>query len=321
MNLIICTTPLQVVIAERIIEKYPEEEFIGVMLVSSSNNKQKYYYEKLSKVTRSSYWFNLEKYKGRLRYLIFFIYCRYFLFSNKRFSRVFLSSIDSVCLQAMISGQNQEEIEIFTFDDGSANIHKDSMFYIEPQTRLGKVAYRCLGNKYSITKIKEKSFLHYTIYEGFDNIIENTEFIPLFKCNAVQEVDNDKECISIFLGQPIFDIDELNIKYISSAVEKLGIDFYFPHPREKFKIDNVEYIETNLIFEEYLINEMLLNNASCKYKIYTFFSSGILNLVGLRENIEVIAVKFNEIPEKYSGVYSLFLQNGIKILDISKEME
>lgn len=39
MNLIICYTPLQVLIAERIINLYPNEKFYGVMLCSAKKSE------------------------------------------------------------------------------------------------------------------------------------------------------------------------------------------------------------------------------------------------------------------------------------------
>ncbi len=39
MNLIICCTPLQVLIAEKIIAKFPHTSFYGVMLSTVSNKK------------------------------------------------------------------------------------------------------------------------------------------------------------------------------------------------------------------------------------------------------------------------------------------
>lgn len=319
MNLIICTTPLQVLIATRIIAKFPQEHFVSVMLVSNINDKQQNYYDKLKKVSKKSYIFDLSKYKNKFLYLIFFLYCRYILFFRKNFSKIFLSSIDAVYSQAMLSSQNKDKIKLFTFDEGTANIYKNSMFYKDCQSTQGKLIYKLLGNKYSIEEIKKNISLHYTIYEGFDNIINNTEYVSLFnydKQNIIR--GGDKKEISIFLGQPIFDNDFLNIKYISKVIEELGIEFYFPHPRETFKIDGVKYIDTNLIFEEYFINEILPTITSCKYKIYTFFSSGLLNLVSLGDAVELVAIRFDEMPDKFSGIHSLFLQNGIKILDISK---
>lgn len=47
MNLIICCTPLQVLIAERIIEKFPEQKFYGVMLTTVENAKMAFYRERL----------------------------------------------------------------------------------------------------------------------------------------------------------------------------------------------------------------------------------------------------------------------------------
>ncbi|KYL06621.1 CMP-N-acetylneuraminate-beta-galactosamide-alpha-2, 3-sialyltransferase, partial [Mannheimia haemolytica] len=48
MNLIICCTPLQVLIAEKIIEMHPNERFYGVMLSTVKNAKFDFYQARLA---------------------------------------------------------------------------------------------------------------------------------------------------------------------------------------------------------------------------------------------------------------------------------
>lgn len=63
------------------------------------------------------------------------------------------------------------------------------------------------------------------------------------------------------LGQPIFERDdEKNIALAEKVIQQFGIDLYLPHPREKYELENVEYINTNLIFEDYIFQEFSHKN-------------------------------------------------------------
>ena len=65
------------------------------------------------------------------------------------------------------------------------------------------------------------------------------------------------------MGQPIYELlidiseckkNDKNIYFSKLAIENFRIDFYYPHPREKYRIDNVEYIVSDLVFEDYLLS-------------------------------------------------------------------
>ncbi|STO59398.1 glycosyl transferase family protein [Canicola haemoglobinophilus] len=49
MNLIICCTPLQVLIAEKIIDLYPENKFYGILFDALDNKKFELYGKRLKK--------------------------------------------------------------------------------------------------------------------------------------------------------------------------------------------------------------------------------------------------------------------------------
>ena len=49
MNLIICATPLHILIAERIIEQNPKEDYFILTYLNTDNPKTLYYHEQLKK--------------------------------------------------------------------------------------------------------------------------------------------------------------------------------------------------------------------------------------------------------------------------------
>ncbi|WP_249961433.1 glycosyltransferase family 52, partial [Histophilus somni] len=106
--------------------------------------------------------------------------------------------------------------------------------------------------------------------------------------------------------------EEKNIRLIKEVIAKFKIDYYFPHPREDYYIDNVSYIKTPLIFEEFYAERSIENNI----KIYTFFSSAVLNIV-TKENIDRIYALKPKLTEKaYLDCYDILKDFGIKVIDI-----
>ena len=82
--------------------------------------------------------------------------------------------------------------------------------------------------------------------------------------------------IKIFLGQPINEINnkELINKY-NDIVKQLKSIRYFPHPKETKIFSNVDYINSNMIAEDYIYH--LLKEYNQIY-LYTISSTAILNI-------------------------------------------
>lgn len=70
--------------------------------------------------------------------------------------------------------------------------------------------------------------MHYTLYKGESNIIDNTCYLEIFNFNIkLLPIENGKK-IKIFLGQPLYNINnEFTDDYIFSILEKLKINIYF----------------------------------------------------------------------------------------------
>src|SRR5690606_13194595 len=161
---------------------------------------------------------------------------------------------------------------IYTFDDGTANINKESIYY--RNLKIGfieSIIRKILGIKYQRDDIKKTSISHYTLYPSHDNIIPSTipiQFLNTKSSELLKDSNNaNQETISVFLGQPLDRIDSyFNDEFIKKIIKKYRINYYFPHPRERTIIEGVNYIESELIFEDYLISLITKNK---KINIYT----------------------------------------------------
>lgn len=309
MNLILCYTPLQVLIAEKIIEQHPNEAFFGVMIYSTQNKKFEYYQQRLAQ--KCNAFFAMHQKIDRLGLLkqLCKLKCH---FTGKQFDKVFLASINDLQMQVILSTIKFNTL--FSFDDGTANIVPTSVFYQEePNTLIRKCINLLFGNRFSTKKIKAISKQHFTIYPHLANIIENTQPIQLGTSKST--LSSNDSVKSILLGQPVYLDKQKNIELAEKVIQQFNIDYYLPHPREQYKLDKVSYLETPFIFEDYISQ-----NSNQHYRIYTYFSSAVLNVLNL-ENIEVIALRIETDEPAFIACYDLFQNANIKLIDIREKDE
>ena len=165
--------------------------------------------------------------------------------------------------------------------------------------------------------VKEKSLLHYTIYPNISNIINKTKVVSIFNTENYDNVRSDEKLIKVFLGQPFYNSSIRNKDFIEKIVKKLDIDFYIPHPREDYRVENVTYVESKLVFEELFAKEF--SNKKCI--IYTFYSGAILNLLNL-SSVQLISILPKELDDLIIPIkvvnesYGLFKRLGIEVLEI-----
>jgi beta-galactosamide-alpha-2,3-sialyltransferase len=313
-SLIMCVTTLQIIIAEKIIQSRPTEDFDVIIFGLENNQKFNYYAEKLKKYAKA-YWYSHVVYKSSIYNLINFLkFIFQFSFNgfNKKYDNYYLSSIDSRYFQYILSKKTNSS-SVFTFDDGTANIVKTSIYYLRNlnDEKKNKI-FKSLGIKYFQDDIKSMSKLHYTIYPQFENIIENTKEIKLFNNNVKNKV-RDK-CLNIFLGQPYEEFDSnLSADNIEKLMDQLNIDLYFPHPREKNNIKNVENVNTKKIFEDYIV-DFLDRNEDCYLNIYTFMSSAALNVKSF-DSINIYFIQTHTLINKYPDFFNMLKNHNFNILE------
>lgn len=320
MNLIICTTPLQVLIAEKIIELHREENFIFKMIVLFDNGKNRKYYERLSrKVKESEYIF-----VNRDKYIIECINLKFKSFFHKKVKKVFLANIDEGHIHIQIYIYNffkNQNIIIETFDDGTANISKSSFFYKKEdfslKTILKYATKFLLLSPINMSDIKNRIHMHYSIYNGMSNIVENVTYIELFDCIKLKAKSSKVLGKVILIGQPIYELNseifskQDYIELVSKIFKELNVDMYFPHPRENVNIKGINYIDSSYIVEDYLCETMNLKES---YIIYNFFSGAIFPFLHLK-NVKIISIQSDKL-KLLDDHYNLMRKKRVEILYI-----
>lgn len=315
MNLIICTTPLQSLIANALIQQIGGD-FIGIYMVYQDNEKQQYYAKKLQQSCNNMQYIvlknqdmkaqfqTLSKIKNTLKHLNIY---------KKNIGNIYIASIDLLFIQYILAKVNYKML--FTFDDGTANLFKTSMYYHDKTNFSKKIFKKIIGIDDNIHTIKQKSVKHYTIFYGQENIIANTEFVQLLIQNKTHtNKKNETARKKILLGQPFNHImsERAYKNMILYTMEYFGINAFYPHPRETAHLDDsVTVIKTEKIIEDYLIDE-LLKNDELEFEIYTFTSTAIFSLKNMSRVVTCV-VKSGELYS-LSKEYEFLEEQGFRIL-------
>ncbi len=315
MNLIICATPLHILIAERIIEQNPKEDYFIVTYLSDPNNpKYLYYHHRIARKCSGNILLVKSQKIGHIHACLNIMHRINLGLTIPRCEKVFLANTEIPDIHLILI--KQRKAEIITYDDGSRNITRNN----EEVFSLGRIyqyLYKCSLIP-SMQQLLERKSKHYSIYK-YPNNMGPSEYIPLFTTDIESEGKKFNEEEHILLGQPIYELEiqsKIKNTILSEQVIKdYHITKYFPHPRESYHISGVENIDTPLIIEDYLIQK-LKKHPERKYIIYSYCSTAVLNLQGISNQIEFVLLKPQDTPELVQGVYDLFEKLGFQITQL-----
>lgn len=299
-DLLICKTPFQVCLGLKVLEKVSSKNKEGLFFILNKNKKYDFYASKLNENVEKSFSIRvLNSY-----FYLFTILWTLFKMKGKKYEKVYLASIDCFLVQLVLSHIRFKEL--YTFDDGTANIFKDSAYYkvISRNFKL-KILDFIFKNKYDINRIKEESINHFTIYNDLPNIVTNT--ININKSKIHYNDYTNLKSVNFFLGQPYYEFDKrINNVIINKILNDFNIYYYYPHPREKkgTLYQDVEIVNSNLIFEDFIVN-YLSDNPNISVVLYTFCSGSALNLISL-PRVKVIYLYDTVLKEKYNNLYQIF---------------
>lgn len=316
MNLIIAFTPLQILVALKIIEKHSDEDFYGVVFAKRKHTKILAYAKKLENACKHFQFIPVSEKLGSLSGNIDILRWTYYGLKIPQANNIYLCNVDMPMTRLLLS--RQKRAKFISFDDGSRNLSNEAIQNEENQGTFYK--YICkIFRIPSAQDLLDKQIKHYSIYP-YPNNMGSFEYLPLFTPSPDREIRIFTEEETLLLGQPMYEQQgdramEKNIAFTKQVIEDYHITKYFPHPREEYHITNVEYIDTPLIIEDYLIQE-LKEHPERKYIIYSYCSTAVLNLQGISNQIELVLLKPQDVPELLQGVYTLFEKLGLQITQL-----
>ena len=266
-NLIIATTPLQAKIANYIQKLYSEEKFLKVYITPMMNERQEHYSRDFDLVFHVTDEATYEQALNKCA---------------KEYDKIFYASFDNQLILDIVARSKYKHL--MSFDDGYADIYPKGM-YAQPLNNMQV-------GKYGLTRddLINNTEKHYTLYDSDFHVVAKEKLVHLenfFKLD-IEPVKNGKTA-KVLLGQNFSEEDEsISVNFITIYAKALNVDYYVPHPKEKFKIDNVKYLVTPLIFEDALVE---LFKEYEFVEVYHFTSSVSLHL----KNTENIVVKGIEV--------------------------
>lgn len=268
-NLIIATTPLQAKIANYIQNLYSEEKFIKVYITTVMNERQAYYSQNFDLVFHVT---DEATYEQALNEC------------SKEYDKIFYASFDNPLILDIVARSTYKQL--MSFDDGYADIYPKGMYAL-PLNNMQV-------GKFGLTRddLINSTERHYTLYDSDFHVVAKEKLVYLenfFKLD-IEPVKNGKTA-KVLLGQNFSEKDEsISVNFITTYAKALNVDYYVPHPKEQFKIDNVKYLVTPLIFEDALVE---LFKEYEFVEVYHFTSSVSLHLKNTQNvSVKGIAVQY-----------------------------
>lgn len=276
--LFLCKTPLQAIIILRIIELLNIKEYDVVYLTKNNTSTDQNYFKKISSNSCNYYYiFSHKVGKGFNTVIDIFEIIR---LSNSLISDlyqdIYVASFDNLIFRYIL--KNNPSAKIKSFDDGTANITPSSS-YFNYDKRKRTILLNKLLSIPDTKKVKQLIEKHYTIYNGFNNIVDEDKLvlIPLFQFNnAIKRPENAKD-LTVFIGQPFHEyLNENEIKKVQNWLSSIHIDYYIKHPREdKPIVSNTSYLDTKSLIAEEAIWKLSNKN---RVTIVSGYSTVLFNM-------------------------------------------
>ncbi|MFV5458431.1 glycosyltransferase family 52 [Acinetobacter baumannii] len=299
-NLFVCLTPFQIYFSMKIIESKNIENAL-ILLIDLSNSSKNYYYLERARLQCKCEVLAYKEVNNK-KILKLFGFLRFILsnFFLKKFNSIYMASLHDKYIHILMKFISFDKI--IGFDDGVANLNKNGAYF---------------NDEYIKRNIINKMDKHYTVFLDVENIVgkEKIEVLNIF--NGVYGASHIKNSVKFFVGQPI---DELfkskGEDYLSSIIKSLGVDFYFKHPREKYVINGVAYVDSHEIFESYL-ERFLVDNPNTEVLIYTFISTVVFNVSNF-SNVKLFSLYDDELYAKYKSLYDLAEDFNIEMKSLNE---
>ena len=222
MNLIFCTSPFQVLVA-REVARHTNLEFYGMYLMMSNDSRQLIYAEKMKEFCKEVCILEEETLRESLQQFL----------SDIVITSLYLGSLDNPVAYSFF---NPNQMQLFTFDDGSTSIIVPNM-YTQNLHRVVSPLGLTLGQMMSLSQ------KHFTVFNQTE-LFEKKRQVRLTLNTKPEEFQraNNGKVIRVFLGQAlgsIYDAGDIQItkQLTEKAIQDCKADIYYPHPRAIVEIE------------------------------------------------------------------------------------
>ena len=208
--------------------------------------------------------------------------------------------------------------QLYTFDDGTANIFPNSSYFQPlPKSLPLQLFKHAVGITYpSIPSILAISKKHFTIFPQEKNIIATTEPVYLFD-KVDHPPDENLPVKRLLLGQALdnFIGDKAYADIVETMVKAFHLDAFCPHPRENLDFSHLlPVIDSDKIIEDYL-SEALQQNPQQRFEIYTFISTAVFSLKEFPRT-QVFMVYTQALWDKFPDAYQFLASRGFTLVNL-----
>lgn len=327
-HVFICITPLQVLIAQRIIADLIAQpaQIIGLYLPYADTAKHRHYFAKLQAVCDQAAFVVLKNQTWQQRFVTLYQLKHTLKRLNlwqQPVERVYLASVDVLFLQYVIAKINFHQL--YTFDDGTANIFPNSSYHQPlPKSRAMQAFKKLLGVRYAdVGAVLAASQAHYTIFPHEKNVIAHTIPIALYPDRPatlakIATVTPPQQTVKrLLLGQGLdaFIGAAAYRELVQAMITRFDIDAFVPHPRERLDFGALlPVLATDNIIEDYVMAE-LRQHPNQVIEIYTFMSTAVFTLKDLpRTRITLV---YNRVLwQRFGEAYQFLASRGFHLVDI-----
>jgi len=298
--LFFCRTPLQAMIAMRLMGKGRSPNFV-VYYANSDSDKHLFYFNQISAARKIFITWRPIKVSDTLTDLV--AYWRLpSQFRKRKYTELYGASIGSIPFSLML--RDNPDAVVKTFDDGTLNVNlnefQDWIFNEPLNRRILKSIFRCVHNPELLTRIKQ----HYTIFpkqfvKGIPCNIEELDLLP--KCIATTTIQHGSK-LRILIGTG-YSIDDPRQMCRTAIIDSGRFDLFLPHHADYVHVpvacervlSIIPLKEMNELIAEHVIKKLI--EAGERLVIYGFDSTCLLNIA---RQVRVATIIF----EGYDGTFS-----------------
>lgn len=271
----LCRSPLQARICLHIIEHNKLKNFDVIYTTQDNNDLDKSYYSMLSsKANFSTYVYVTKKSRDIYNHLSGLMKVKR-KWPKTIYNNIYIASIDNYIFRYII--KQNPKATLFGFDDGAANISEFGHYY-HLNAYKKAILYSWLLRLPQPQTIKERLSKHYTIYEGFKNIVPKDKLITLQVFDSKSSSSNPSDrALTFFIGQPFHEyLNSKELSILLNWLESQSIDYYVMHPREqKPLIDNIKVLDKKGLLAE---DAIFKNSKDSRTKIISAYSTVLFNI-------------------------------------------
>ena len=297
-SLFYCRTPLQLKIAQRIIDINNLSRNYFLIYHPTNNNKKHSYYYKNLKTKNKIFIKFLDKFPFILGEL--FAWNRLpRIIKNSSFSEIYFASLNSILLSKLSTKNTKAELNLF--DDGLLNINKKDFYYMINFDHSLHVFFRTILSIHKNQDILKRINTHYTIYDP-----KMSEWMPcksakinLFKSDLLsrERISNSRVKLRILIGNTFGHIKKSSSLIHDEISRSNKFDIFIPHPASKLEFRSPDFLKDvisknmieNFVAEDIIFE--LTKNGYTNIILYGFSSSVLLNL---REHTKSVSILLNE---------------------------